>query len=58
MHSKSIWRAMLLTALVALALGAGAAHAQPQQTGEDYAPPDSIWPFPLYSTHPEEAAFT
>ena len=52
MHSKSICRALLLTALVALA-SAGAVHAQPQEFGEDYAPADPVWPFPLFSTHPE-----
>ena len=52
MHSKSIGRALLLAALAALAT-AGGARAQ-QVFGEDYAPADPIWPFPLYSTHPEE----
>jgi hypothetical protein len=66
MHSKSIGRALLLAALAALVTGAGAARAQlippgvgeptigePQVYGEDYAPPDPIWPLPLYHTHPE-----
>ncbi len=26
----------------------------PQNFGEDYAPPDVVFPFPLGSTHPEE----
>jgi len=53
MHNKSIWRALLLTALAALTT-AGAGRAQPQNFGEDYAPPDTVFPFPLGSTHPEE----
>jgi hypothetical protein len=53
MHSKSIWRPFLLTALAALAT-TGVGRAQPQNFGEDYAPPDTVFPFPLGSTHPEE----
>ena len=53
MHNKSIGRALLLTALAALTT-AGAGRAQPQNFGEDYAPPDVVFPFPLGSTHPEE----
>lgn len=56
MHSKSICRALLLTALAALA-SAGAVHAQPQTFGEDYAPADPVWPLPLFSTHPEAGGF-
>lgn len=52
MHNKSIGRALLLTALAALTT-AGAGRAQ-QNFGEDYAPPDVVFPFPLGSTHPEE----
>ena len=52
MHSKSLGGALLLAALAALAT-AGAAQAQ-QVFGEDYAPADPVWPFPLYSTHPED----
>ena len=61
MHSKSIRRAFLLTALAALVPWAGAARAQqgdpiigePQIYGDGYSPADPVWPFPLYSTHPE-----
>jgi len=61
MHSKSFGRAVLLTALAALVACVGAARAQqgdpligePQNFGENYAPADPVWPFPLYSTHPE-----
>ena len=55
MHSKSIWRSLLLTALAVLVPCAGAALAQgePQQFAEDYAPADPVWPFPIGSTHPE-----
>ncbi len=57
MHSKSIWRVVLLSASAALVLGAGPARAQigePQVFGEDYAPADPVWPFPIGSTHPED----
>ncbi len=49
MHNKSIGRAWLLAALAVLAPGA----AYAQGIAEDYAPADPIFPFPLYSTHPE-----
>ena len=49
MHSKSIGRAWLLAALAVFA--AGTAYAQ--GIAEDYAPADPVFPFPLYSTHPE-----
>jgi hypothetical protein len=63
MHSKSIWRALLLTAMAAFIPCVALAQVpvgpesqtpgEPQVYGEDYAPPDPVWPLPLYSTHPE-----
>ena len=56
MDSKLIWRVLPLTVLAALVLGAGQVRAQgePQVYGEDYAPADPVWPFPIGSTHPED----
>jgi len=56
MYSKFIGRVVLLTALAALVLGAGQVRAQgePQIYGEDYAPADPVWWFPIGSTHPED----
>lgn len=56
MHSKSFGRVWLLTALAALVLGVGQVRAEgePQNFGEDYAPPDPVWPFPIGNSHPED----
>jgi hypothetical protein len=53
MRAKTIWRAALLTVILALTPGAAMA-----QFSLGYAPSDPVVPLPYGSTHPEEGVYT
>ena len=49
MRRQSLWLAVLLMA--------GMATAPASALGQTYTPPDTVWPFPLYSNRPENGGF-